>query len=230
MVPSVLVIEKAEEVAGLLRKGLDMRSHAISSTAQRRALSTIRAVKPDLIILDPRHVPHERALEICAAARRANDIPVVVLTAQPRWPGEELEGARYLLLSPPFTGIASAVQTLLRVRRRILEQMAGSSESALVSLGDMQLDLEARSLVWRGANAHLTPKEIRLLLAFMMHPGLVLTRRWLMKQIWDTDYTGDTRTLYVHVRWLREKIEVDPGTPRLLKTVRGVGYLFLPQE
>ena len=73
---------------------------------------------------------------------------------------------------------------------------------------------------------HLTPKESKLLFAFMTHPGLVLTRGWLMREIWETEYTGDTRTLYVHVRWLREKIEEDPGTPRLLKTVRGVGYLF----
>jgi DNA-binding response OmpR family regulator len=230
MVPRVLVIEKAEALARLLRKGLDMRSHAVYSTAQRRALSTIRSFKPDLIILDPRHVPHERALEICRAAHRSSDTPVVVLTPQDRRPDEQLRGAHYLMSSPPYTGIASTVGILLRARRAILGQMSASGGDALVSFGGMELDLEARSLSWRGATEHLTPKEIRLLLAFMMHPGLVLTRGWLMKRIWDTDYTGDTRTLYVHVRWLREKVEADPANPRLLKTVRGVGYVYLPEE
>jgi DNA-binding response OmpR family regulator len=76
------------------------------------------------------------------------------------------------------------------------------------------------------ARYRLRPKEAALLALFMRNPGRVLTRREIMKAVWDTDYVGDTRTLNVHVRWLRLKIEDDPGKPRLLRTVRGVGYRF----
>lgn len=87
--------------------------------------------------------------------------------------------------------------------------------------------MDRRSLTKGNSDASLTPKECALLAAFMSRPGEVLTRKILMKEIWDTDYMGDTRTLDVHIRWLREKIEDDPSSPVHIKTVRGVGYCFI---
>lgn len=92
--------------------------------------------------------------------------------------------------------------------------------------GGISLDLEGRSVTRGKATIRLTPKECALLHAFMKNGGTVLTRKFLMKEVWDTDWTEDTRTLDVHIRWLREKIEDNPSRPVYLRTVRGVGYRF----
>ena len=92
--------------------------------------------------------------------------------------------------------------------------------------GDLSLDLEKRCVTKGCAAIHLTPKECALLATFMDNGGEVLTREFLMKEVWETDWTEDTRTLDVHIRWLREKIEDDPSNPIYLRTVRGVGYRF----
>ena len=96
--------------------------------------------------------------------------------------------------------------------------------------GGISLDLENRCVTKGKATVHLTPKECRLLQTFMKNGGAVLTRKFLMKTVWDTDWTEDTRTLDVHVRWLREKIEDNPSKPVYLRTVRGVGYRFEAPE
>lgn len=99
--------------------------------------------------------------------------------------------------------------------------------SGRLRAGSFILDLDRRTLIKGEADASLTPKECALLAAFISKTGEVLTRQFLMKEIWDTDYMGDTRTLDVHIRWLREKIEDNPSAPVYIKTVRGVGYCFL---
>lgn len=102
--------------------------------------------------------------------------------------------------------------------------------SSTISCGPITLDPENR-ILYRGDIEHrLTPKEATLLLTFLRHKGEVLTRQYLMKEVWDTDYIADTRTLEVHVHWLRSKIEHDLKRPDLLHTVRGVGYVFRPRE
>ncbi len=98
--------------------------------------------------------------------------------------------------------------------------------SKLVQAGDLTLDLDARCVIKNGVATHLTFKECALLEIFMNNGGEVVSRRRLMKDVWDTDYLGDTRTLDVHIRWLREKIEDHPSEPTFLRTVRGVGYRF----
>lgn len=105
---------------------------------------------------------------------------------------------------------------------------AKSRPSGKLRAGAFLLDLDRRTLTKGEADdSSLTPKECALLAAFISKPGEVLTRQFLMKEIWDTDYMGDTRTLDVHIRWLREKIEDDPSAPAYIQTVRGVGYCFL---
>jgi two-component system phosphate regulon response regulator PhoB len=96
----------------------------------------------------------------------------------------------------------------------------------VLRVNGLALDLKNRQLVGQQGAYKLTPQECRLLEAFMSHPDEVLTRRFLMKRVWQTDYLGDTRTLNVHIRWLRQKIEENPSQPRYLRTVRGVGYRF----
>jgi DNA-binding response OmpR family regulator len=93
----------------------------------------------------------------------------------------------------------------------------------------LELDLETRTLHRGDRSYHMTPKECRLLATFITHEGQVLTRQFLMKEVWDTEFVADTRTLEVHIHWLRRKIEADRGGPRLLHTVRGVGYVLRPR-
>jgi DNA-binding response OmpR family regulator len=120
-------------------------------------------------------------------------------------------------MTPPCT----SRKLLFRLRK-----VAEALPSRDVELGDLVLDPLACILGKGRSRIHLRPKEAALLAFFMRNPGRVLSREEIMKEVWDTDYVEDTRTLNVHICWLRLKIEDDPGQPRLLRTVRGVGYRF----
>lgn len=108
--------------------------------------------------------------------------------------------------------------------------MPPSSKPTRVVCGPLALDLETRTLYRAEHSYHLTPKESQLLAMFMTHPGQVLTRQFLMKEVWQTDYVDDTRTLEVHVHWLRQKIRGDPTLPSPIRTIRGVGYILRPVD
>ena len=115
-------------------------------------------------------------------------------------------------------------------KRKVSSARSGDYSERLQAR-NLILDLGARCVIKDGVAAHLTFKECALLELFMTNNGELLTRKRLMKEVWDTDYLGDTRTLDVHIRWLREKIEDDPSSPIFLRTVRGVGYRFeVPKE
>ena len=101
-----------------------------------------------------------------------------------------------------------------------------SGESNILTADGLALDLDSRTLIMNGTVRKLTPKECQLLALFMRHYGQVLTRKFLMKEVWETEYMGDTRTLDVHICWVRKKIEEDPYRPQKLCTIRGVGYRF----
>jgi len=100
----------------------------------------------------------------------------------------------------------------------------------ILTCGRLTLDVEHRTLARDDVRFHLTPKECRLLEVFIRHEGQVLTRQYLMKEVWQTDYVADTRTLEVHVHWLRRKIERSRGSPSYIHTVRGVGYVLRPVD
>jgi len=116
------------------------------------------------------------------------------------------------------------------VARRKASSAKGKKSSKQLRAGDLTLDLDRRCVIKNGVEKHLTFKECALLKLFMNNGGEVLTRKRLMMEVWDTDYLGDTRTLDVHIRWLREKIEDSPSEPSFLRNVRGVGYRFEVQK
>jgi two-component system response regulator RegX3 len=120
-------------------------------------------------------------------------------------------------MTPPFTS-----RKLLYRVRKVAEKL-GSRE---LRAGSLVFDPDTRTVRKGNTSVPLRPKEAALLAMFMHNPGRVLSRQELMKEVWETDYMGDTRTLSVHVRWLRLKIEDDPSSPRFLRTIRGVGYRF----
>ena len=104
--------------------------------------------------------------------------------------------------------------------------LTSKQEMMLLRQGDFALDLERRILMVRENEIALTPKQSALVEAFLRHPNEILDRKWLMRHIWDTDYTGDTGTLNVHIRFVREAMEQDASKPQFIKTVRGIGYRF----
>ena len=149
--------------------------------------------------------------------RAVDALPVVwVLEEGASAPGDELADA---YLSRPLT-----VPTLLAQVRALLPEV--EVESGVLCVNGFAFDVEQREVRRGGDRRRLTLKQARLLETLMRQPGKTLSRRFLMKHIWNTDYLGDTRTLDVHVRWVREAIEDDPSNPRYLRTVRGVGYRF----
>jgi DNA-binding response OmpR family regulator len=109
-----------------------------------------------------------------------------------------------------------------------IERLVPGERVETIEVGPVRLTLGVRVVACRGKEKRLTPKAANLLEVFLRNPGKVLDRSFLMRSVWDTDYLGDTRTLDVHMRWLREAIENQPGAPRYLVTVRGVGYRFEP--
>jgi two-component system alkaline phosphatase synthesis response regulator PhoP len=125
------------------------------------------------------------------------------------------------VIVPPFT----SRKLLYRVKK-----LAGRLTERVISVGHLTLDPDTRTLFKGEVSSHLRPKEAVLLAYFMTNSGRVLTRQEIIREVWETDYIGDTRTLNVHVRWLREKIEDNPNVPSFLRTVRGMGYRFeVPQ-
>jgi len=185
------------------------------------ALDLAREQQPDLIILDVM-LPELDGLTVCRTLRREMDVPIVLLTARSgevdRIIGLDSGADDYIV--KPFS-----LGELLARLRAVLRRGRREPETKLQS-GDLVLDVVGHR-AWRGNQLlTLSPKEFDLLAELVRHKGAVLTRELLLQRVWGFDFEGDTRTVDVHIRWLREKIEDDPATPQRIETVRGLGYRF----
>ncbi|HFD40197.1 MAG TPA: response regulator transcription factor [Anaerolineae bacterium] len=215
----ILLVEKDETTADLLVPSLERKGHQVVVVhTQRQALSSIRARRPDLLVIDIVSFGGNGHRVNEAIRRRLEGIPTILLLGKEQArSGFEAEAFMF----PPFT----SRKLLYRVKK-----VAETLTSRELQAGPLSLDLSSRILYRQTEAFHLRPKEAALLAFFIQHAGQVLSRQAIMKAVWQTDYIGDTRTLTVHVRWLREKIEKDPSNPRFLRTVRGVGYRFAIPE
>lgn len=172
----------------------------------------------DLIVFDGASLPEEE-VDVCRELRAAAGDTPIIHTRKDGKEKDEGVGADVYLMQP-FT----ARKVLNRIRALL---PANAWEEQIVRAGDLTLFLGKRSVAVAGkGEKRLTPKLALLLEEFLRHPNEVRTRRELMRNVWQTDYVGDTRTLDVHIRWVREAIEADPGDPERLVTVRGVGYVL----
>ena len=156
---------------------------------------------------------------MCRKVRdKLNGVPIILVSPEGTRP-ESSTGAS-LMLVHPFT----ARKLLNRVAR-----LLPGDERYTLSAGPLKLNIAQRKVIAHGKEARLTPKQAKLLEVFIRNAGRLMTRKALIRQVWHTDYTGDTRTLDVHISWLRRAIEVDPKRPHLIRTIRGMGYrLDLP--
>jgi len=177
-----------------------------------QAVSKLKQINPSLVVINAASL-RSTGIRICLSLRKKDSkIPIILILEQERPVDRDLADS---VLSLPFT-----VQKLVN---RVKALMPGDGNN-VVSVGPIRLDLEHRRVRSLGKNTKLTPRLITLLQLLMDKHGEVVEREALFKEVWETNYTGDTRTLDVHISWLRRAIELDPDNPKFLKTIRGVGY------
>jgi DNA-binding response OmpR family regulator len=219
----ILVVEDDIALLENLEYNLKREGYEVSTaTDGKMALEVARDEQPDLIILDIM-LPLLDGLSVCRALRKEMVVPIIILTARV---GEVdkivgLESGADDYITKPF----SLGEFLARVRA-VLRRAPSRVEVKELRSGELVVDLPRRRAYLGDKEVLLSPKEFDLLAELMRHRGLVLSRDLLLERVWGYDYYGDTRTVDVHIRWLREKIERDPSHPEMIQTVRGVGYRF----
>ncbi|HIE12494.1 MAG TPA: response regulator transcription factor [Desulfotomaculum sp.] len=225
----ILVVDDEEHIQRLLgftleREGFEVRTAGDGLTALKLAENN----RPDLIILDVM-LPGMDGLQFCKALRaneRSRDIPVIMLSAR----GAEkdkiwgLETGADDYVTKPF----SARELVARVRAHLRRRPPGQEKNRLV-YGQLTIDRERLTVYWNDARQELTPKEFELLYLLAAYPGRVFSREYLLDKIWGYDFPGGSRTVDVHIRYIRQKLEQLPGAPRFIQTVRGAGYRFREQ-
>lgn len=223
--PTILLVEDDATLADTLRYNLERESYTVISASDgMTALELARSGDPDIVVLDVM-LPRLDGFSVCRILRKESSVPVIMLTARQdevdRIAGLELGADDYL--TKPFS-----VGELLARIRAILRRTdrATGLERDIVTIGAIKLDTGSRR-IWRDdSEVQLSQKEFDLLACLMRNRGLALSRDVLLERVWGFDYVGDGRTVDVHIRWLREKIEADPSTPEYVQTVRGIGYRF----
>jgi DNA-binding response OmpR family regulator len=192
----------------------------------RSGLDMALTQQPDVVVLDVM-MPDMDGWDVCKALRRQSPVPILMLTARgdevDRILGLELGADDYL--TKPFS-TRELIARLRALRRRIQLDQALPAPVTELAAGPVQLILNTRQTFVNGREVTLRYKEFELLSLLVSQAGSIVSRADLFDQVWGTDWLGDTRTLDVHIRWLREKIEEDASRPRYIQTVRGVGYLF----
>jgi DNA-binding response OmpR family regulator len=223
MTEKILLVDDEPNLRETLALNLRSSGYQVVTTGDGvAALEYAQAEHPDLIILDLM-LPELDGLTVCRRLRQISDVPVLVLTART---GEldkivGLESGADDYMTKPFS------LGELQARIRALLRRAGSRQATEeVVAGDLALNLVSRRAFLAGKELVLSPKEFSLLAELMRHQGAVLSRDLLLTRVWGFDYYGDSRTVDVHVRWIREKIESDPADPTRIVTVRGIGYRF----
>jgi two-component system response regulator RegX3 len=224
----ILVVEDEESLADSVRYNLEREGYAVSvATDGRRALERFRQDRPGLVILDLM-LPEMSGLDVCRLIRGESDVPIIMVTAKDseadKVTGLELGADDYVTKPFSMRELVSRVRANLRRVRP-----AGPLEPAedVLTGGPVRMDVARHEVQVGGEHVALPPKEFELLEVFLRRKGRLLTRDYLIEEIWGSDYFGDTRTLDVHVKRLRRKLEPDPHHPDHLLTVRGLGYKFV---
>ncbi|HZD18986.1 MAG TPA: response regulator transcription factor [Actinomycetota bacterium] len=224
----ILIVEDEESLADTLRYNLEREGYAVSVAADgRRALELFRADAPSLVILDLM-LPEMSGLDVCRAIRADSAVPIIMVTAKDseadKVTGLELGADDYV--TKPF----SVRELVSRVRanlRRVTTPQPSATEGEVLTGGPVRMDVPRHEVLVGGDPVAFPPKEFELLEAFLRRKGRLLTRGFLIEEVWGPGYFGDTRTLDVHVKRLRRKLEGDPHHPTHLLTVRGLGYKFV---
>jgi DNA-binding response OmpR family regulator len=223
--PTILLVEDETTLAETLRYNLEREGYEVIAVGDGvLALERARQDQPDLVILDVM-LPRLDGFSVCRILRQESDIPVIMLTARQdeidRIAGLELGADDYI--GKPFSlgELLARVRAILRRTDR-----RPSNNRQVLEAGSLRIDTGSRRAWVDGAEIALSQKEFDLLVYLVRNHGIALSRDVLLERVWGYDFIGDSRTVDVHIRWLREKIEPEPGKPLSIQTVRGVGYRF----
>jgi DNA-binding response OmpR family regulator len=220
---TVLVVDDEPTLVATLKYNLEREGYRVVSAGDgEKAITLARSERPDLMILDLM-LPAVDGLEVCRILRREMTLPILMLTARvgevDKVVGLEIGADDYV--TKPF----STRELLARIRALLRRTTTAADEEVLVS-GDLRVDMKRREVTRNDRPVELKPKEMELLIYFLRNKGRAFTREQLLREVWGYDFYGDSRTVDVHVSWLRQKIEEQPGKPVRILTVRGVGYRF----
>ncbi|MCL0078658.1 response regulator transcription factor [Dehalococcoidia bacterium] len=220
----ILIVEDEETLLEVLRYNLDKEGYTVVTAADGiQALNSARSESPDLIILDIM-LPQLDGFEVCRILRKDISVPIIMLTAKEeeidKVLGLELGADDYMAKPFSMRELKARIKAILR--RTAAQSKPG--EASVIRIADLAVDLGKHQVSVGEASVSLTPKEFDLLAYLAGNKGRVFSREHLLERVWGYDYFGDTRTVDVHIRWLREKLETEPSKPRRLITVRGTGY------
>ena len=230
--PKLVLIEDDRLIAEPLVQALNAAGYQVMPAYDgRQGLQAVQMLKPDLVILDIL-LPEMDGWEVCKAIRRENVVPILMLSSLSdeidRILGLELGADDYL--TKPFS-VRELLAHIKALLRRV--EFEGAKEETIpdvshrLSVLNISLDLDRRLVYKNGELVSLRYKAFELLSLLMKRAGQVVSRAEIFDKVWGTDWIGDTRTLEVHIRWLREKLEDDPAHPQYIHTVRSVGYRFI---
>jgi DNA-binding response OmpR family regulator len=236
MADKILVVEDEQTLQETLAYNLKRQGYEVETAGNGAvALEQARRLRPDLIILDIM-LPGMDGFEVCRILRQEMNTPVLMLTARDdeidRVVGLEVGADDYMTKPFSMRELLARVKAMLRRVRLVREEITARAEAAaspaaqVLAFGDLELNLTRREVRRDNQPLQLKPKEFELLLFLAQHRGQVLSREQILERVWDWNYVGDSRTVDVHIRWLREKIERDPSKPARIVTVRGAGYRF----
>ncbi len=227
---TVLIVEDEENLLAPLRYNLEREGfRVVTATDGGEGLELARMESPDLVILDIM-LPTMDGLQVCRILRNESSVPLFILTAK----GEELDKVLGLemgaddYMTKPFSmrELIARVKAMLRRAELTFSASAGRGAPGVIASGDLSIDVDARKAALGGVNLKLKPKEFDLLALFAGSPGKAFTRDDILETIWGGKDNIDRRTVDVHVRWIRQKLQEGDGAPRRIITIRGHGYRF----
>jgi DNA-binding response OmpR family regulator len=230
----ILIVEDELTLQETLAYNLKRQGYEVETAPDgQAALDIARRMRPDLIVLDIM-LPGIDGFEVCRILRQEMNTPVLMLTARDdeidRVVGLEVGADDYMTKPFSMRELIARVKAMLRRVRLVRDEMISghipTPPTQIMTFDNLELDLLRREVRLNGQPIAVKPKEYDLLLFLAQHRGQVVTRDFILERVWDWNYIGDSRTVDVHIRWLREKIERDPGAPTRIQTVRGTGYRF----
>jgi DNA-binding response OmpR family regulator len=226
MATKILIVEDDQNLLAALKYNLLKESYdVITAVDGAKAIEISRSEKPELIVLDVM-LPKLSGFDVCRILRNEMTVPILMLTAKTeevdKIVGLEIGADDYM--TKPFSMRELLARVRATLRRVDMSKLQPASEQKNLKIGDLEIDFGRHQAFYGGSPLELTPKEYDLLLFLARNKGLVFSREQILDKVWGYDYAGDTRTVDVHIRWLRQKIENDPTHPKNLLTVRGAGY------
>ena len=230
-IPTVLVVEDEESFIEALQVGLKREGFRVEVARDGlQALEMFDLVQPDLVLLDVM-LPKMSGIDVCRQLRKKTTTPIIMVTAK----GAEIDTVVGLevgaddYVTKPYR-LRELTARMRAVMRRVPNDRGGELSGSAIEVGDVALDPDQHEVIIRGEAQALPLKEFELLHILLANAGRVLPRETLIDRVWGSDYVGDTKTLDVHIKRLRSKIEDDPANPTRIVTIRGLGYKYDKQR